>query len=110
MHVHCWGFFGTSCKSFSRDLTSGSSYKSWTYLQREGKAGEDIFMFCIKKGREGKGRLMITLMSFRREFTWEQPGCQEYFVPHAPKSETLENFVPLVRRNAVCMISHDKDG
>lgn len=72
---------------------------------------EKIFLcFALKRRGEERRRLMITLMSFRREFTWEQPGCQEYFVPHAPKSETLENFVPLARRNAVCMISHDKDG
>jgi len=50
---------------------------------------------------------MITLMSFRREFTWEQPGCQEYFVPRAPKSETLEKFVPLVKRNAAYVASCD---
>lgn len=41
---------------------------------------------------------MITLMSFRREFTQEQPGCQEYFSPCALKSETQENFIPLVKR------------
>lgn len=53
---------------------------------------------------------MIALMSFRREFTREQPGCQEYFVPCAPKSETQEKFVPLVKRSAAYTANHDNKG
>lgn len=48
---------------------------------------------------------MITSMSFRREFTGEQPGCQEYFAPCALNSETQEKFVPLVKRSTTFMAS-----
>lgn len=46
---------------------------------------------------------MITLMSFRKKFTQEQPDCQEYFAACALKSETQENFIPLVKRSTAFM-------
>lgn len=46
---------------------------------------------------------MITLMSFKREFTQEQPDCQEYFAGRALKSETQGNFIPLVKRSTASM-------